>query len=231
MKSIKGLAMFNIAVIEDSEDISLGIKLYLEKRDLQVCLFNNIINAKKEFLNIIDNIDLFVLDINLPDGNGKDFFKFIKAKKDVPVIFLTVKNDEHDVIGAFDLGADDYITKPFQLSILYARIIAVLRRSKKGINNNKEFIAGNYKLDKKQKRLFKNNEEIELSPNEYKLLEVFIQNANQTLTREKLLELIWDSNEKFVSDNTLTATIKRLRKKLDENMLKTIHGIGYRLEI
>ncbi len=170
--------MFNIAVIEDSEDISLGIKIYLEKRDLQVWLFDSISKAKQEFSNIIEKIDLFVLDINLPDGNGKDFLKLIKAEKDIPVIFLTVRNDETDVIRAFDLGADDYITKPFKLSILYARIIAVLRRNKKDIQNNEECIAGNYKLDKNQKRLFKNNQEIKLSPNEYKLLEFGIQMKN-----------------------------------------------------
>ncbi len=221
----------NILLLEDSEDISLGIKTYLEKWNIFVFINNSIAEAKKCVTDELEHIDLCLLDINVPDGNGKDFFNFIKNKKDIPIIFLTVKNNERDIIAGLDLGADDYITKPFALSILYARIIAVLRRSKKENTNKNEITVGGFNINKTQKRLFNNGTEIILTPNEYNLIELFIENANQTLTREKLLELIWDKNENFVSDNTLTATIKRLRKKLDTDMIKTIHGIGYRLEI
>ncbi|MEL3901011.1 MAG: response regulator transcription factor, partial [Treponema phagedenis] len=131
-------------------------------------------------------------------------------------------------------GAEDYITKPFRLAVLHSRINAVLRRTSKAELNakiNSVIILNEYELDTEQKRLFKNKAEIELTAQEYNLMKIFMENHNQTLTRLKLLDLVWDSKNNFVNDNTLTATVRRLRQKLDEPLLKTIHGIGYRLEI
>lgn len=215
-----------ILSVEDSEDIAFGIKEYLSKRNFELTLAGSIAQAKKK-LN--EDFDLIILDINLPDGDGRNFLKYIKTETDTPVIFLTVKNDEKNIVEGLDLGAEDYITKPFKLSILHSRINAVLRRTKH--SSNEIIVLGEYKLDKNQKRLFKNEKEIELSLQEFNLMLLFMENANQTLTRPRLLELIWDSKDNFVNDNTLTATVRRLRQKLDEPLLKTIHGIGYRFEL
>ncbi|EFW39245.1 response regulator transcription factor [Treponema phagedenis] len=147
---------------------------------------------------------------------------------------MTVKNDEKSIVEGLDLGAEDYITKPFRLAVLHSRINAVIRRTSKAELNAKissVIILNEYELDTEQKRLFKNKIEIELTAQEYNLMKIFMENHNQTLTRLKLLDLVWDSKNNFVNDNTLTATVRRLRQKLDEPLLKTIHGIGYRLEI
>ncbi|QEK01539.1 response regulator transcription factor [Treponema phagedenis] len=228
---MKSRTKARIFLLEDSDDTSLGIKHYLEKRDFSVFCACAINEAKKNFNT---KFDLIILDINLPDGNGQDFFRYAKSLKDIPIIFLTVKNDEKSIVEGLDLGAEDYITKPFRLAVLHSRINAVLRRTSKAELNakiNSVIILNEYELDTEQKRLFKNKAEIELTAQEYNLMKIFMENHNQTLTRLKLLDLVWDSKNNFVNDNTLTATVRRLRQKLDEPLLKTIHGIGYRLEI
>ena len=153
-----------ILSVEDSEDIAFGIKEYLSKRNFELTLAGSIAQAKKR-LN--EDFDLIILDINLPDGDGRNFLKYIKTETDTPVIFLTVKNDEKNIVEGLDLGAEDYITKPFKLSILHSRINAVLRRTRH--SSNEIIVLGEYKLDKNQKRLFKNEKEIELSLQEFNL--------------------------------------------------------------
>ena len=164
----------------------------------------------------------------LPDGNGFDLCKYIKKEKEYPVIFLTAKDEEKDVVLGFDLGADDYIIKPFRNRELISRIQNVLRRYNK---NKKELVCKNIKVDLDSKRVYINEKEVIFTALEYRILVLLLQNKGKTITREKILDKIWDIAGSFVNDNTLTVYIKRVRAKLGtEDVIKTIKGIGYRVE-
>ncbi len=221
-----------ILLIEDDENISFGVKTYLEKNGFKVEIGENLSKGKKKF-NL--KYDLIILDMNLPDGTGYEFFSFVKSKSHIPIIFLTVVDEEEEIVKGLDLGADDYITKPFKLSILKSRINTVLRRVKKDTSIKNILFCRNLHLIKSQTKVFKENEEIDITSREYKLLKLFMENQNQTLTREQILNKLWDMEGNFVNDNTLTVTIKRLREKIEDNpnkptIIKTIRGIGYRME-
>ena len=173
--------------------------------------------------------------MNLPDGTGYDFLNFVKSKSNIPVIFLTVIDEDDEIVKGLNLGADDYITKPFKLSILESRINSVLRRVKRDISLDDIIFSNDIKLIKSQTKVFTDDAEIFLTGREYRLLEMFMENKNQTLTRGFILEKLWDIEGDFVNDNTLTVTIKRLREKIEDNpskpkILKTVRGIGYRME-
>lgn len=219
-------------MIEDDEDISFGVKTYLDKRGFNV-IVEGCIGEGKEVFNT--SYDLIILDMNLPDGTGYEFLNFVKSKSNIPIIFLTVIDEEDEIVKGLNLGADDYITKPFKLSILESRINTILRRVKRDSSLDDEIILGGLRLIKSQTKVFKDNEEMPLTGREYKLLKMFMENRNQTLTRGYILERLWDIDGDFVNDNTLTVTIKRLREKIEDNsnkpkLLKTVRGIGYRME-
>lgn len=224
--------MKNILLIEDDENISFGIKIYLEKRDFRVTVGDCIKRGVKLFKT---NHDLIILDMNLPDGTGYDFLKFVRSKSNTAIIFLTVIDEDSEIVKGLNLGADDYITKPFSLSILESRINNILRRIKRDISLDDEIMLSGLRLIKSQTKVFKGDIEVFLTGREYRLLEMFMENINQTLTREFILERLWDIESDFVNDNTLTVTIKRLREKIEDNpnkpkILRTIRGIGYRME-
>ncbi|MBW4829489.1 MAG: response regulator transcription factor [Clostridiaceae bacterium] len=224
--------MRKILLIEDDENISFGIKTYLEKDDFKVDIEENLARGKKKF-NL--KYDLIILDMNLPDGTGYDFFSFVKSQSNIPIIFLTVVDEEEEIVKGLDLGADDYITKPFKLSILKSRINTVLRRVKRDKTLMDTLFCKDLKLIKSQTKIFKENKEIDITSREYKLLELFMENQNQTLTRELIIKRLWDIDGDFINDNTLTVTIKRLREKIEDNpnnpiIIKTIRGMGYRME-
>lgn len=215
-----------ILVLEDNTIIREGIKEYLEGNDYIV----EEITTIEEFHNkFIDDIELFILDVNLPDGNAFSIVPKIKKFKK-PIIFLTVRDEETDIINGLKIGGDDYITKPFKLGILKARIETVLRRYK---NEDSRFVYYDKMiLDTKGTKLYIEDNEVELRPKEYLLLETFMKNIGRTLTRDFLMEITWDHYEEFVNDNTLSVTIKRLREKLKiyGNNIKTIRGLGYKFE-
>jgi DNA-binding response OmpR family regulator len=220
-----------ILLIEDDENISFGIKTYLEKKDFQVEIGDTLAKGKEKFKL---SYDLIILDMNLSDGIGYEFFSFVKSKSHIPIIFLTVRDEDEEIVKGLDLGADDYITKPFKLSILESRINTVLRRVKRDNIVDDILFCKELKLIKSQTKVYKDNEEINITGREYKLLEMFMENQNQTLTRERILERLWDIEGDFVNDNTLTVTIKRLREKVEGDynkpkIIKTIRGIGYRM--
>lgn len=220
--------MVTILIIEDDDTIAFGIKSFLLKNNYRVIHGKNL-ELGKELLKI--DIDLILLDLNLPDGSGFDFCKYVKKIKDIPIIFLTVRDEESTIIKGLDMGGDDYITKPFKLSVLQSRITAVLRRTLKQQIKEDVLWCKNIKVIKSQTRVYKNNNEIELTVGEYNLLLQLIENKNKTLTRAVLLENLWDIHGEFVNNNTLSVAIKRLRSKLeDEAFIKTVRGIGYRLE-
>lgn len=219
--------MKNIYYVEDDIDIAKRVKAYLESKGFSVSVFSDMRTAKDNLTNKLPALCL--IDINLSDGNGTDLCKWIrKGYPELPVIFITVKNETGDIISGFDIGADDYITKPFELDILYSRICALLRRSK---NSDKIYVCNSILLDDNKLKVFLNDKEITLSAMEYQLLSVLMQNKNATVTRQQLLKSLWDDNNNFVNDNTLTVTMKRLREKLgNPPCIKTIRSFGYRME-
>jgi DNA-binding response OmpR family regulator len=221
----------NIFVLEDDENIGIGLRYSLENEGYTVSIAKTVKNA----LKIIDDkeFSLYILDLTLPDGNGYEVCKFIKSKGNYPVIFLTAFDDEINVITGFELGADDYISKPFRVRELMARIKSVLRRynsSPDGIININGVLINTNKAT-----VNKNGEEIILTAMEYRLLLTLINNRGKILTRNSLLEEIWDIEGDFVNDNTLTVYVKRLRDKIEDNpakpeIIKTVRGLGYQIE-
>lgn len=216
--------MKQILLIEDNLDIARQIKTYLEKNNYQVDLAKDYYEALYK-MNV--DIDAALLDINLPDKDGEDLIEKLK-NKDIRVIVTTVKIDEDFIIKALDHGADDYITKPFSLAILRARIDAVLRTIP--INEDKTISYKDIKIDLDKKLLYYKEKEVDVSYLEYEILLLFIKNPHRVYTRSQLLEMFWKDRDKFVRDNTLTSTIKRIREKLDRKIITTVRGIGYRMD-
>ena len=220
--------MKNILLIEDNESILKGLVYSLEQERFKVTTAMTIKDSKN-LLESNNIYNLIILDISLPDGSGFDLCKYIKSIYNIPIIFLTAKDEEQDVVQGFDLGADDYIIKPFRTRELISRANNILRR----YNNIQTNIitSSNIKIDLDAQRVYKNDDEIVLTALEYKILALLFTNINQTVSREKILDKIWDIAGNYVNDNTLTVYIKRIRAKLSPNdIIKTIKGIGYRIE-
>lgn len=215
-----------ILLVEDNDIILKGLKYSIEQENFEIDIAKTI-EKSEELLN--EKIfDLVILDITLPDGNGFDLCKIIKQEKDTPVIILTAKDEEKDVVLGFDLGADDYIIKPFRNRELISRIQNVLRRYNK---DKKELVCKNIKVDLDANRVYVKDKEVIFTALEYKILVLLLSNIGKTITREKILDKIWDIAGNYVNDNTLTVYIKRVRAKLgEEDVIKTIKGIGYRVD-
>lgn len=176
-----------------------------------------------------DIYDLIILDVNLPDGNGFELCKKIKASYDSPIIFLTANDMEQSMVKGFNLGADDYVTKPFHISVFMLKIKAVLNRVA-AQKKRDVFDDGHLRIDFLELTATLEGEEILLTPMEYKTLKMFTQNAKNVLTRQMLLERLWDTYENFVDENTLTSMISRVRSKIETDKLqyiKTVYGMGY----
>lgn len=218
-----------ILVVEDNKTIIEGLEYLLEKQGFNA----KIVNTKKEALYCIDNehFDLFLLDVQLPDGTGFEICKYIKQIADIPIIFISAISEEINVVYGLDIGADDYITKPFGNNELVSRINCALRRCKKQTQENNIINYRNIKVNLEKAKVYKGSEEIFLTNLEYKILLMFLNNINKLVTREELLEKIWDIDGNYVNDNTLSVYIKRLRMKIGDTeecqMIKTIRGIGY----
>lgn len=222
----------DIFLLEDDEAIGIGLTYSLENEGYNVTLAKSVKEAEK----IIDEkeFSLYILDLTLPDGSGYDVCKRIKAKGDLPVIFLTAYDDEVNVIMGFELGADDYISKPFRVKELMLRIKSIMRRYSNETSDGIIKI-NNLKINTNEAKVYKNNEEIILTAMEYRLLLILLSNRGKVLSRTALLENIWDVAGDFVEDNTLTVYIKRLRDKIEEDpakpeFIKTVRGLGYVIE-
>ena len=214
--------------IEDDENIAMTVKEYLSQKGYAVSIFGTLESGKKALEHHIPSLAL--IDWNMPDGEGNSFCRWIRAKwKELPVIFLTVRDDTRDIISGFEYGADDYVTKPFELEVLHSRIHALLRRA---VNVQNQYLSCIYiSIDKNKTAVFCSKEEIAVSQAEYQLLQLLMENKGKTITREQLLTQIWDNNGNYVNDNTLTVTMKRLREKLHHpSCIKTIRSFGYRME-
>lgn len=211
-----------ILLVEDNKSIIKGLEYAFAQNgySCEYCLSLDEAVRKAPF-----NYDVAVLDIMLPDGNGFDLFKKIRRYSDLSVIFLTAVDDEDSVVNGLELGADDYITKPFSTRELIARIKRVANK-----NSKKNIITvSGVTLDLDKSAVFENGKQLELTALEYKLLSLLMQNAGKVVTRELIFEKIWDASGNFVNDNTLTVYIKRIRKKLDADIIKTVKGMGYQV--
>lgn len=216
-------------VLEDDAAIGMGLSYSLKNEGYDVTVAKNVKSAY-EILNK-ETFSLYILDLTLPDGSGYDVCREIKKSGDFPVIFLTAYDDEVNVVMSLDLGADDYISKPFRIKELLARIKSVLRRYSKDSPDGVVSV-GSIKVNTNEAKVYKNGAEIILTAMEYKLLLIFINNRGKVLSRQRLLEDIWDVAGDFVNDNTLTVYIKRLRDKIEEDpakpqIIKTVRGLGY----
>ena len=214
--------MYNILLIEDNEYIIKGIKYLLEANNFKVTVASTLNGAK----TLIENkYDLIILDLMLPDGDGLDFYEeYLKNKA---TLVLTAKDDEDIISSSLDSGIEDYIIKPFRSKELLARINKILKRNK----DNEIITVGNVSVDTEAGRVFVDNNEINLTSLEYRILLLLFQNLNRIVTRDILIDRIWDISGKYVEDNTLTVYIKRIREKLgNDDIIKTIKGIGYRVD-
>ena len=211
-----------ILLVEDNEMIIKAISFLLEEHEYSVDVARNIKEAKEK---INDVFDLVILDVMLPDGNGLDFFK---QYVNVPALVLSAKDEEDDVVKAIDLGVQDYIIKPFRSKELLSRINNIIKRNKK--NNIKTY--ENITFDMDAYKVYVNNIEVELTGLELKILFLLLENSGRLVTRDVIIDRIWDASGKFVNDNTLSVYIKRIREKIgNDNFIKTIKGIGYRVDL
>lgn len=225
--------MDKILIVEDDAMIASGLSYALEQEGFETVVAASVAEAKKAFAPGV--FSLAILDLTLPDGTGYELCKLIKEREDLPILFLTARDDEVSVVMGLDMGADDYITKPFRVRELISRIKTVLRRYGKRTGEDTMVLTGNVSVDLKKARVMKNQQEVVLTAMEYRLLLTLINNRGQVLTRNQLLEGIWDVAGDFVNDNTLTVYIKRIREKLEDDpanpkLIKTVRGMGYCLE-
>ena len=170
------------------------------------------------------SVDLIILDINLPDGSGLDFCRELRQTSSLPIIFLTANDMEIDIVTGLETGADDYITKPFSLAVLRARVNAVLRRRQ---TDNAVFRTDRYEFDFDNMKFLVDSTPVELSKTEQRLLKIFVQNPGRTLPREMLLDRVWTDNAEFVEENALSVAVKRLRQKITNVPIRSVYGIGY----
>ena len=220
--------MQKILLLEDDITLGSGIRLALQSPSVQITLCRTLAQSRGA---VADNsYDLLILDVNLPDGSGLDLLGQIRKTSHVPVILLTANDLEMDVVTGLESGADDYLTKPFSLAILRARVNAQLRRSIPVKTSCIEI--GRFQFDFDRMEFHKDGQAIELSKTEQKLLRILIENRGQTLSRGMLVDKIWTDGAEFVDENALSVTVKRLRSKLEDTpsspqYLKTVYGIGY----
>lgn len=220
--------MENILIIEDDRILNRGVSFALKKEGYRVISNFNISEGKDSIME--NDIDFLLLDINLPDGSGLDLCEQINDKINFPIVFFTANDTEEDMIKGFERGCDDYIVKPFSMDVLKLKINAILKRSvevEKGIFKYKDL-----KIDFESRKVFVKDEEVNLTATEYKLLELLSKNKGRAVTKEIILEKLWDSNGNYVDENAISVNIRRLRKKIEEDAknpqyIITLFGIGY----
>lgn len=219
--------MKRILIVEDDKGLREGIELALKREDFSFVLCESIAGAR-DALSVREGFDLILLDLNLPDGSGYELLKEIKNKGNEPVIILTANDLEMDEVRGLELGAEDYITKPFSLMVLRARIDKALKNA--GKEENRIYRFEDFYFSFEDMQVKKGDEEIILSKTELKLLQFLVKNKNRILTRDRLIDKIWTEDAEYVDENALSVTVNRLRGKLHENgegHLQTVYGKGY----
>ena len=223
--------LYSILIIEDDKMLNEGIAFNLEMDGFKVISAFSLGEARIKLSN--DKVDMIILDVNLPDGNGFEFCREIRKEYEKPIIFLTACDMETDIITGFKIGGDDYITKPFSISILRERVLAIFRRY--GLNRTINiFRSGEFEFDFEKMTVQKNNKNIFLAPTEYKILKKLVTAKGDILTRQELMDEIWQEDE-YIEEHALTVNINRIRRKIEEDpskpkYIKTVYGIGYSWE-
>ena len=220
--------MERILIIEDDRILNRGVAFALKKEGYEVISAYSKTEGKKEILN--SQFDFLLLDINLPDGNGLDLCKEVRDKVDFPIVFFTANDTEEDMVKGFECGADDYLAKPFSIEVLKCKVNVMLKRNT--IVNKNKFQYNNLIIDFHRMSVTIDNKEVNLTATEYKLLELLAKNKGKVITKEMLLNQLWDNNGNFVDENTLSVNIRRLRKKIEKDSknpeyIITVFGIGY----
>ena len=223
--------MNRILLLEDDLSLISGLSFALKKQGFEIENARTIKEAGEYWRK--DRYALLILDVSLPDGCGFEFCKMVRKESEVPIIFLTASDEEMDIIMGLDIGGDDYITKPFKLGVLISRVNALLRRTKSIRKNDAELVSNGIKINLLQTVVYKNGEQIELTAGEYKLLCLFMQNPNIVLTKDQILQRLWDCDADYIDSSTLTVYIRRLRIKVENNpsepeMILTVRGMGYK---
>lgn len=220
--------MMEIYYAEDDPVIAGMVEEYLERKNIKVSVYGTLAQLRQALTERLPAMVL--LDWNMPDGRGDGLCQWIRRNwKELPVIFITVRDDSSDIVSGFESGADDYVVKPFALEVLHSRVQALLRRS--GNVSGQYLICGEIAMDLNRMLVTCGQEEVTLSAAEYQVLLCLMRNKGRIVTREKLLEQVWDVNGNYVNDNTLSVTVKRLRDKLHQPAcLKTVRSVGYRME-
>lgn len=222
-----------VLVVEDDDMILEGLRFSLQQEGHQVISAKTVQEAK-ELLVAKQAFQFCLLDVMLPDGNGYEICREIRKESKVPILFLTACDDETSTVMALEQGADDYIAKPFRIRELLARMKAILRRTSAEDSKDNLVMVGRNYVNLHTGKVYRENQEIVLTAMEYKLLLVFVNHRGQNLSRNQILDQIWDEVGDYVNDNTLSVYIKRLRKKLDDGegqqVIQTIRGLGYRME-
>lgn len=215
--------MKKILLLEDDINLNRGITVILQKEGYQVYSTFSIDEAKNTFQS--ESIDMIISDITLPDGNGLDFGKFVRQQSDVCLIYLTALDQEIDIVNGYDMGADDYVTKPFSLMVLTSKVNALMRR----ISGKEQevFVSDDIEVHIKKGQVIKGGEQISLSKTEIQLLIYLFENAGQILSKEMILEKVWGIDGQFVDDNTVTVNISRLKSKLGTDYISNVRGLGY----
>ena len=213
-----------IGIIEDDRLLNQALNKFLTDNGYDtVCA-----HSREEALaTAAYHPDLWLIDIGLPDGNGLELYRELSAVRQAPAVFLTARDDERDMLRAFDLGADDYVVKPFSMKVLLKRIERILKMNREG----RMLTCGDITLYPEKKQVFSGNEEIFLTAKEYQLLELFMENQDKVLTKENILDRVWGIDGAFIEENTVSVTISRLKKKLggEQSHIKNVFGLGYRM--
>ncbi|MCI8559953.1 MAG: response regulator transcription factor [Dorea sp.] len=221
--------MAKILVLEDDESLNRGISLKLTKEGYDVVSAAGVSEAFDLFNE--NEIVLVISDITMEDGNGLEFCRELRQKSSVYIIFLTALDQEVDIVNGYDAGADDYITKPFSLMVLISKVNALMRRIGQREGGESVLSSGGIRVDCREMKVYKDGEEILLSKRELQLLLYFLENPKQILTKEQILESVWDVDGQFVDDNTVPVTISRLKKKTAKGesveYIKNVRGMGY----
>lgn len=223
-----------ILIIEDDLSLINGLSFAIKKQGYELDIARTSREADKIWSD--GKYDLVILDVSLPDGSGFDICKKIRLTSKVPIVFLTAADEETDIIMGLDIGADDYITKPFKLAVLLSRINAILRRSNNFNTADTELNSNGIKVELLKDKVYKNGALLDLTANEYKLLCMFMENPDIVLSAEQILSKLWDCDENYVDSNTITVYIRRLRAKIEDNpsepkMIVTVRGMGYKWSV
>ncbi len=226
--------MNHILLVEDDLSLIDGLEYSLQKDGFSVDVARTVQEAVTIYRD--EKYKLLILDLSLPDGSGFDICKKVRQTSSVPVIFLTASDEEVNIVMGLEMGGDDYITKPFRLNELLSRIHALLRRSKLSCTDLEELQSNGIIVKLMENRVWKDNREIELTTAEFRLLCLFMKNPNMVLTREVILNRLWDNNGSFIDDNTLSVYVRRLRKKIENDSdnprcLLTVRRMGYKWNI